>query len=70
VIYHQKTITIDDTTAAVGTGNLTQRFYPSSRDAYVLTTNPADVTAIAATFDTDFTTRQRGDRQPARHHHT
>jgi cardiolipin synthase len=60
VIYHQKTITVDDTTAAVGTGNLTQRSYASSRDAYVLTTNPADVSAIAATFDADFTTPAAG----------
>jgi cardiolipin synthase A/B len=31
VIYHQKTITVDDTTAAVGTGNLTKHYYLSSR---------------------------------------
>ena len=55
VIYHQKTITVDDTIAAVGTGNLTKKSYPTSRDAYILDTNPNDVAAIAATFDTDFT---------------
>lgn len=55
VIYHQKTIVIDDTTAAVGTGNLTAKWYPTSRDAWVLDTNSADVAAIAATFDADFT---------------
>jgi cardiolipin synthase len=55
VIYHQKTITVDDTIAAVGTGNLTKKYYPTSRDAYILTTNPSDVAAIAATFDTDVT---------------
>jgi phosphatidylserine/phosphatidylglycerophosphate/cardiolipin synthase-like enzyme len=55
VIYHQKTITIDDTTAAVGTGNLTPQYYSTSRDAWVLDTNPTDVAAIAATFDTDYT---------------
>jgi phosphatidylserine/phosphatidylglycerophosphate/cardiolipin synthase-like enzyme len=54
VIYHQKTITVDDTTAAVGTGNLTPQYYATSRDAWVLDTNPADVDAIAATFDTDY----------------
>lgn len=54
-IYHQKTITVDDHTSAVGTGNLTRHHYDTSRDAYILVTNPADVTAIAATFDTDFT---------------
>jgi PLD-like domain len=36
VIYHQKTITVDDTTAAVGTGNQTPQYYSTSRDARVL----------------------------------
>ena len=64
VIYHQKTITVDDRAAAVGTGNLTHRYYATSRDAYVITTNPADVAAITATFDTDFTAPPSG-RPPA-----
>jgi cardiolipin synthase A/B len=64
VIYHQKTITVDDTTAAVGTGNLTPQYYSTSRDAWVLDTNPSDVAAIAATFDTDYTTAPSG-RAPA-----
>src|ERR1700748_2341596 len=54
VIYHQKTITVDDATAAVGTGNLEPQYYSTSRDAWVLDTNPADVADIAATFDTDY----------------
>ncbi len=57
---HQKTITVDDTTAAVGTGNLTPQYYSTSRDAWVLDTNPTEVTAIAATFDTDYTTAPSG----------
>ena len=64
VIYHQKTITVDDTTAAVGTGNLTPQYYSTSRDAWVLDTNSTDVAAIAATFDTDYTTPPSG-RAPA-----
>jgi cardiolipin synthase A/B len=60
VIYHQKTIIVDDTTAAVGTGNLTPQYYPTSRDAWVLDTNPDDVVAIAATFDTDYTSAPSG----------
>jgi cardiolipin synthase A/B len=64
VIYHQKTITVDDTTAAVGTGNLTPKYYATSRDAWVLDTNPTDVAAITATFDTDWTTAASG-RPPA-----
>ena len=54
VIYHQKTITVDDATAAVGTGNLTAQYYTTSRDAWVLDTNPTDVAAIVRTFDTDY----------------
>lgn len=64
VIYHQKTIVVDDITAAVGTGNLTPQYYATSRDAWVLDTNPADVPAIAATFDTDYTAAPAG-RPPA-----
>jgi cardiolipin synthase len=60
VIYHQKTITVDDATAAVGTGNLTPQYYPTSRDAWVLDTDPVDVAAIAATFDTDYTAAPAG----------
>jgi cardiolipin synthase A/B len=60
VIYHQKTITVDDATAAVGTGNLTAQYYTTSRDAWVLDTNPTDVAAIATTFDTDYTTPPSG----------
>jgi len=60
VIYHQKTITVDDTTAAVGTGNLTPQYYSTSRDAWILDTNPTDVAAIAATFDTDYTAAPSG----------
>lgn len=65
VIYHQKTVTVDDATAAVGTGNLTPQYYSSSRDAWVLDTNPADVTAIAATFDTDYAAAPSGRPPPA-----
>jgi cardiolipin synthase A/B len=65
VIYHQKTITIDDATAAVGTGNLTPQYYSTSRDAWVLDTNPIDVAAIAATFDTDYSAAPSGRPPPA-----
>lgn len=60
VIYHQKTITVDDTTAAVGTGNLTPQYYSTSRDAWVLNTNPDDVAAIDATFDADYSAPPTG----------
>jgi hypothetical protein len=41
VIYHQKPIVVDHTIAAVGTGNLTKKYYATSPDAYILTTAPA-----------------------------
>jgi cardiolipin synthase len=56
IIYHQKTIVTDDTSAAVSTANLVSRYYPTSRDAVIVTNDQRDVTAIAATFDADFTT--------------
>jgi phospholipase D-like protein len=61
-IYHQKTIIVDDATSAVGTGNLTAQYYATSRDAWVLDTNPADVAAIVATFDTDYAAPPSGHR--------
>ena len=69
VIYHQKTITVDDTTA-VGTGNLTPQYYSTSRDAWILDTNPTDVAAFVATFDTDYTAAPSGhppEATPAPH---
>jgi cardiolipin synthase A/B len=54
-VIYQKTIAVDHTLAAVATGNLTRRYYPTSRDALIVTTNPSDVAAIATTFDADFT---------------
>jgi phosphatidylserine/phosphatidylglycerophosphate/cardiolipin synthase-like enzyme len=54
VIYHQKTVSVDDTTAAVSTANLVSRYYRTSRDAVILTTDRADTAAITATFDADF----------------
>lgn len=54
IIFHQKTLTADDTETAIGTANLVAKYYPSSRDAWVLDTDPADITAITATFDADF----------------
>jgi cardiolipin synthase len=60
VIYHQKTITVDDARTAVGTGNLQARYYPTSRDAWVIDSDPGDVAAVAATFDADYTAAPGG----------
>jgi cardiolipin synthase A/B len=52
---HQKTITVDGTTSAIMTLNLTPDDYKTSRDFAVITTDAADVAAIESVFDADFT---------------
>jgi phosphatidylserine/phosphatidylglycerophosphate/cardiolipin synthase-like enzyme len=52
---HQKTITVDAKTSAILTLNLTPRYYSTSRDYAVITTDAADVAAIETTFNADFT---------------
>jgi cardiolipin synthase A/B len=52
--YHQKTLTVDGATSVIMTGNLVTEDYPGTQDFAVVDTNPADVSAIAATFDADF----------------
>jgi phosphatidylserine/phosphatidylglycerophosphate/cardiolipin synthase-like enzyme len=51
---HQKTITIDGTTSAILTGNLTTQYYSTSRDFTVMDTTAGDVAAIEQTFGADF----------------
>jgi uncharacterized protein (TIGR03437 family) len=51
---HQKTITVDGSTTAIMTLNLTAQYYPTTRDFAVLENNPNDIAAIEATFDADF----------------
>ena len=52
--YHQKTLTIDDATSVVMTLNLVAEDYPDTRDFAVVDTGHADVAAIVATFNADF----------------
>jgi cardiolipin synthase len=54
-IFHQKTITVDDSTSAIMTLNLTSEYYSTTRDFAVVTTDQADVSAIEQTFDEDWT---------------
>jgi phosphatidylserine/phosphatidylglycerophosphate/cardiolipin synthase-like enzyme len=54
-IFHEKAVVVDDATAYVGTGNLTQRYYATTRDFWVADTIPADVAAVTATFGHDWT---------------
>jgi cardiolipin synthase len=51
---HQKTITIDQTSSAIMTLNLTPEDYATTRDFAVITNDPADVAAIETTFAADF----------------
>jgi len=51
---HQKTITVDQTTSAIMTLNLTPNYYSTSRDYAVITNDPSDVAAIETTFAADF----------------
>jgi len=53
-IFHQKTISVDGDVSAIGTGNLTSQYYATSRDAWIITTNAADVSDIVATFNKDW----------------
>jgi cardiolipin synthase len=52
--YHQKTLTVDDATSLIMTGNLVTEDYAHTRDFAVIDTDHADVAAIVATFDADF----------------
>ena len=56
-IFHEKAIVVDAATAYVGSGNLTAKYYATTRDFWVLDTQHADVAAIGAVFRTDW---QRG----------
>lgn len=51
---HQKTITVDDKTSRILTGNLTSRYYSTTRDFGVVDTDAADVSAIETVFNADF----------------
>ncbi len=57
VIYHQKTLTVDDATSLIMTGNLVTEYYSDTRDFTVIDTDRADVQAIVTTFDADFAGR-------------
>lgn len=52
---HQKTVTVDDDKTLVLTGNLTSDYYATSRDYGVFDTDQADVAAVVAVFDADYT---------------
>lgn len=65
IIYHQKTISVDDSESAIGTGNFVPKYYPSSRDAWVLDSAPDDVAAVTTTFDADFAATEDAAHAPS-----
>ncbi len=58
-IFHQKTITVDGTTSAIMTLNLTSEDYADTRDVAVITTQPSDVAVIETVFDRDWSGSSR-----------
>jgi phosphatidylserine/phosphatidylglycerophosphate/cardiolipin synthase-like enzyme len=54
VYTHQKTITVDGTKSLILTGNLTSKYYSTSRDYGVFDSNAADVAAIEKVFAADY----------------
>jgi len=51
---HQKTLTVDGTTSAIMSGNLTSQYYSTSRDFAVMDENLIDIAAITKVFNADF----------------
>lgn len=51
---HQKTLTVDGSTTAIMTLNLTSQYYATTRDFAVIGSDRNDIAAIEATFDADF----------------
>lgn len=58
VIFHEKTLTIDNAISVIMTGNFISRYYPTTRNFAILDTDPRDVAAIVTTFDADFAHRE------------
>jgi cardiolipin synthase len=63
-IFHQKTITVDGRTSLIMTGNLTSKYYATTRDFGVFDTNAADVSAIEAAFASDFASHRPAPAGP------
>jgi cardiolipin synthase A/B len=53
-IFHAKYLVVDNTRVYIGTGNFVPSDYPTTRDFWISDTQPADVSAIVATFNGDF----------------
>ena len=51
---HEKLLVLDHDAALIATFNLVPKYYPTGRDFGVVDRDPCDVSAIEATFDTDW----------------
>ena len=59
-IFHIKTTTFDAQTSDISTANLVSKYYPTTRDAEIIDTNPPQVRAIQQTFSNDWTAGASG----------
>lgn len=59
-IFHIKTTTFDSHTSDVSTANLVSRYYPTTRDAEIIDSDPPQVRAIEQTFSNDWTAGASG----------
>jgi cardiolipin synthase len=64
-IFHIKTTTFDARTSDISTANLTPQYYATTRDATVIDTNPAQVSAIERTFNNDWALGASGSPRTA-----
>jgi cardiolipin synthase A/B len=54
VIFHQKTVTVDDSVSAIMTGNLTAKYYPTTRDFVLVDDQAGAVSAVEQEFADDW----------------
>jgi len=54
VLWHQKSIVVDNKRVAIMNCNLVAQYYSVLRDFIVITDNPATVSGVAATFEADY----------------
>jgi cardiolipin synthase len=59
-IFHIKTTTFDTKTSDISTANLVSKYYPTTRDAEIVDSDPTQVRAIEHTFSNDWTAGASG----------
>ena len=61
---HEKSFVVDGSVVAIMSLNLTSRYYKTTRDFALVENDPADVSAVAATFNADFQSTTSFSYQP------